>query len=319
MKVKRLLLGSCGGLTGVYITSLLKDDSRFKLYGFDVAENIYTKEILDHFYVFPRLNDDQLFLEKLVSVCNEKNIDAYIPLLSREIKLVAKNSEYLKSRMKTNFLTCPYDAFFQLEDKSQCYLNLNKIGFSTPEIVDLEKGIYEYPLYLKPREGSGSKDNFIINDDCDLVYYTKKYKDSIILKHIKGTEYTVDAYFDTYSNLVTFNQRIRVKTMFGASIITENNFDVVVDDEIRLIGNKYRLRGPVNFQFFLLANGDRIYFDLNLRFASGGLPLSVESGANIPLLLIYDLLGIPYNKESFQSDRKKRIMQRYFKENYVLV
>lgn len=44
--------------------------------------------------------------------------------------------------------------------------------------------------------------------------------------------------------------------------------------------------------------------------------MSVESGSNIVKLLILELLGKPYNPSEFQSDRKKRIMYRYFEEMF---
>jgi len=61
-----------------------------------------------------------------------------------------------------------------------------------------------------------------------------------------------------------------------------------------------------------------LFTDVNLRFASGGLPLSVESGVNLVKLYVLEALGQPYNPSEFQSDRKKRTMYRYFEELYEI-
>ena len=172
-----------------------------------------------------------------------------------------------------------------------------------------------FPLLAKPIISSGSKGIQIINneDELDLVQKTDNY---IIVEYLKGTEYTVDILFDNYSNVFTYNQRKRIKTLGGAAVISENDFTCDCINEISAIGSAFKLKGPANMQFFLTQDRTMVFFDINLRFASGGLPLSVKSGADIPVALVRLLNGDSIDPSQFRSDRKPRRMYRCFEEFY---
>ena len=73
------------------------------------------------------------------------------------------------------------------------------------------------------------------------------------------------------------------------------------------------IKGSANFQFIIQ---DEIPYliDINLRFASGGLPLSIKSGLNIIELLIKDLYNIEFEEKDYKIDKKERIMYRYYEE-----
>ena len=143
--------------------------------------------------------------------------------------------------------------------------------------------------------------------------FLKKQK-GIFLEFLNGTEYTVDAIFDQEGKLLGYNQRIRLKTLGGAAIVTQNNYEVDVGDYLALISSHYKIKGPANFQFFKTSENEIVFTDVNLRFPSGGLPLSVESGINIPLITIKLSLGENITPQECVPDRKKRTMYRYFEE-----
>jgi carbamoyl-phosphate synthase large subunit len=133
------------------------------------------------------------------------------------------------------------------------------------------------------------------------------------MEYVGGKEYTVDCIFDLKGDLISYNQRVRMKTLGGAVIVTKNDFSVDFKNEIDVISKIYKIKGPCNFQFFY-QDGRKILTDINLRFASGGLPLTMESGVNVLEIMIKMLLGIPFDKEQYKSDRKNRVMYRYFEE-----
>lgn len=318
-----ILIGSCGGLTGMYLSKILRslevlNGTKTKIFGFDVTSQIATRFFLDKLIILPPSNREKDFIEHLINTLNNYSIDIYIPVHSQECRVVSKYQNEILNQSKAKFMISPYDTFLMLDDKMEAYKALSKMGISTPKIYSSIEQIDNFPVVVKPRLGSGSKGLTLCYNIDELNLKKEQNRDVIFVEYINGVEYTTDAFFDFNSNLVTYNQRIRIKTLGGAAVITKNDFKVDVKDYIEKIGSKYKIIGPSNFQFFLKDNGEIVFTDINLRFASGGLPLSVESGANIVELLILELKGKKYDPKKYQSDKKPRVMYRYFEERFEL-
>jgi carbamoyl-phosphate synthase large subunit len=319
MKNLRILIGSCGGLTGVYLAKLLRQlklpgYNKIELFGFDSNEYVPTKFFIDKFLVVRRASDKEVFLGDLITILNEYAIDIYIPVHSEECRVVSEYEDHIRKSSKAKFMLSPYRTFQELDNKANAYKSLSKLGIRVPKIFETEEQLETFPVAAKPQVGSGSKGFVKINSYDEYKQFKEKNPDALIVEFLTGEEYTVDAFFDNNGKLVTYNQRIRLKTMGGAAVITVNDFTIDVREYIERIAASHTIIGPANFQFFKTADGEIVFTDINLRFASGGLPLSVASGANIVELLLLELLGLDYDSSKYQSDKKKRIMYRYFEE-----
>lgn len=313
----KILIGSCGGLTGLFIAKQLKKDFFVdcETYGIDFNEKIPTKKFLDKFFKVPSLSNESDFIESLIFILNQGNIDIYFPTHSKETYIISKNENYIRNNTKAKFIISPYDTYKALENKKIAYLTLKDIGIDVPKIYCAGQEINEFPIFTKPEIGSGSKNNFILNSNEEVTLIKEKYPDNFFMEYINGREYTVDCIYSSSGDFISYNQRIRNKTLGGAVVITTNNFDVDFQSEIIKISEKYKIKGPCNFQFF--CNDKRkILIDVNLRFASGGLPLTIESNVNVLEIMIKDMMGIKVNKYDYTSDKKDRTMYRYFEEFY---
>jgi len=318
----KILIGSCGGLTGYYLAKYLRKllpnlikSNEFLIYGSDSSDVIPTKRIVNKLFVVPHSKYEQEFLNSLITIINSEKVDIYIPTHSTEVRVISKHEEFLRNKTSVKFLISPKTSFEILDNKLRAYKFLNNTGIKTPKFWEDPESIEFFPVIAKTPVSSASKNIFITNSREEAYVLKKKYKEIFFSEYLNGKEYTVDAFFNKKGELVTYNQRIRIKTIGGAAVISQNNFDIDVKDELEIISKNVKIIGPANFQFFNI-EGTPVFTDINLRFASGGLPLSVESGANIVKLLILELLNIPYNKEDYTSDRKNRIMYRYFEEWY---
>ncbi|MBZ4661740.1 MAG: hypothetical protein JG779_894 [Thermotoga sp.] len=313
----KILIGSCGGLTGLYLAKTLRKmaiEEKIEIYGFDVTTKIPTKFFLDKLFVLSRATEEENFIDQLIKILNREKIDIYIPVHSDECRIVSKHQGEISKRSHAKFMISPYETFKELDNKANAYRALKEIGLKTPKVYESPSDVTEFPVAVKPAVGSGSKKFFVCKTKEELEFVNKAYKDVLIMEYLEGKEYTVDTFFNREGKLITYNQRTRIKTLGGAAIISENDFSVDVREQIEKIASRYKIIGPANFQFFLTPNNDVVFTDINLRFASGGLPLSVVSGADIVKLLILELLEKPYDPTEFQSDRKKRVMYRYFEE-----
>lgn len=309
MTQHRVLIGACGGLTGSYLSRKFKEKGCYVL-GADTTPNNVTKYFVDDFVIIPEAGDSE-FLNELIRILNAYRIDCYIPTHSKEIRTVSYCEEELRVRWSGNFMVCPYSTFQMLDNKLTANKSLMDIGIPVPKVIEGFEQI-NYPIFMKPDRGSGSKRSQVIESKLLHAEYRRLYPDVSFYQQIKGTEYTVDCMYDMDGNLLGYNSRIRVKSMGGAVIITENSNDYDIKPYLDIISSKFLFRGCVNFQY-IVSEGKPYFIDVNLRYASGGLPLTVESGIDVPQIM----LGIFSGKKVeciHPEGTEHKIMYRYFEE-----
>ena len=169
------------------------------------------------------------------------------------------------------------------------------------------------PVFLKPRKGSASKNAHIIKNEKNLRYYlSKNIKNKFIMqKYINGIEYTVDAYISKNGRFIGAVPRIRKKVTDGESTQTTTVKNKKILNLTKKIVNNFKFRGPICLQFIETKN--KIYFlEINTRFG-GGVIASIESGFNIPQIMIKDYLD--YNLKELVN-YKKITMTRFYKETF---
>lgn len=311
MKYK-VLIGCNGGLSGVYLAKRLRKLMNFEVYGADCAIDSVGKFFVDKQFVLP-MATDKMFVKELINLLKEESIDIYFPTYSKEIRAVAANAKEIRSKTKTRFIVSPIETFNCLENKEDLYFSLKKNGVPTPELIVVEPT--KYPIVMKQKLGSGSANFLRVENSQIYQAFRNTDNNKAFFEIIDGKEYTVDCVFDKEGKLLAYNQRERVKTIGGAVIISKNSADFEVFPWLEKLAGCWKFCGCVNFQY--IVREDIPYFiDINLRFPSGGLPLTVESGIDVPAILINMLLGTDIFVPKFKSDGKKRTMYRYFEEYF---
>jgi len=311
----RILIGSNGGLTGVYLSKqyrkLSKDlNEDVFLVGTDASFSNTGKFFVDKQLVLPPASKKE-FIPELIDILNKEEIDIYIPTHSKEIKIVSKNEDIIKNNTNSKFIVSPFCTFEALDDKRVANSNLKKEGFPVPKLI--EDYTCNYPILMKDDIGSGGSSNIRI--DCFDVHqaYKKSRSSCSFYELLRGEEYTVDCMFDSSGSLIAFNQRERLKTIGGAVSISKNSNKIDIEPWLHKFEEKWIFKGCVNFQF-IYADGKPYFIDINLRYPSGGLPLSVESGLAVPSLILDLLSNKNRKKESKINCYKELSMYRYFEE-----
>jgi carbamoyl-phosphate synthase large subunit len=289
--------------------------NKYEVIGFDSNTNTATRKFISNIYASPSYNLEDQFIKFLIELLNKENIDIYIPTYSKEIWLVSKYSDKIVKESKAKFLVSPFNTMTSLENKENAYKILSKYKIDTPKIFNNSNEITKFPIYAKPKVGSGSKQNYIVNHIKEWEYLYAKYSELFMIEYLDGIEFTVDLFFNKRGQIVDYNQRERIKTVAGAAVTTKNNYSILIEDYLSIIQDNFQIIGPANIQFIALSNGRRVLTDINLRMPSGGMPLSVESGLDIPQMIINECIGLPL--EHFHTDRKPRVMYRYYEEYFV--
>lgn len=279
---------------------------------------------------------DPSYIDITLDICKKHKIDALLCLNDLELPILAENKARFETLGVKVIVSDPsvIDICF---DKYKTAQWVESIGLNAPKtyvrLADakaaLAKGEIAFPLFMKPRWGSGSIGLESIADMEDLdIYYNllmKKIKNSIlatasvgdeyimIQEKLTGNEFGLDVMNDLEGNNVGVSVKRKLAMRAG-----ETDKAITVDlPEVREMGEKIgenlKHIGNLDVDIMQRANGDYCVLELNPRFG-GGFPFSYEAGVNLPKAIIQWLKG-----EKVDSIILRPQIGRMFSKNDYLV
>ncbi len=168
-------------------------------------------------------------------------------------------------------------------------------GIDIPK--QFNKNNLEFPLFVKPYNGSLSKGIFVANHAEEITQEQLNNSELIFMQYISPEEYdeyTVDCYFNKNSELKCLVPRKRIFVRAGEinkGVTKKNQIVSVLLDKL---ANLKGARGCITVQVFYHKTQCRVLgIEINPRFG-GGYPLSYLAGANYPKWLIKEYLFNEY-------------------------
>ena len=256
---------------------------------------------------------DPKYVDITLNICKEQKIDALLSLNDLELPILAENKERFVALGVKVIVSDPsvIDIAF---DKYKTAQWVESLGLNAPKTyVRLEEakkalatGEIAFPLFMKPRWGSGSIGLESIADMEELdIYYNllmKKIKKTIlatasigdeyimIQEKLTGKEFGLDVMNDLEGNNVGVSVKQKLAMRAG-----ETDKAITVDlPEVRemgkRIGENLKHIGNLDVDIMQRANGDYCVLELNPRFG-GGYPFSYEAGVNLPKAILQWLKG----------------------------
>ena len=256
---------------------------------------------------------DPEYVNITLQICKEQKIDALISLNDLELPILAENKAKFEALGVKVIVSDPQviDIAF---DKYKTAQWVESLGLVAPKtyvrLADvkeaLAKGEIEFPLFMKPRWGSGSIGLESIADMEELdIYYNllmKKIKKTILATASVGDEYIMiqekltgsEFGLDIMNDLNGKNVAVSVKQKL-AMRAGETDKAVTVDlPEVREMGKKIGEAlghiGNLDVDIMQRADGAYCVLELNPRFG-GGYPFSYEAGVNMPKAIIQWVKG----------------------------
>lgn len=147
----------------------------------------------------------------------------------------------------------------------------------------------QFPLIVKPRDGSGSRGVELVSSAGQLASYSRDGH-LLVQEYLPGEEYSVDVLAAQDGRIVATVPRVRLKVDSGIAIAAMTLHDPELEAFARRVAERIGLRYVANIQFRRDAQGSPTLLEVNPRFP-GTMPLTVESGVNMPLLALRDVLG----------------------------
>ncbi len=298
---KKVLVFPCGSEIGLEINNALKFVKGVTLVGGssvkDHGKFVY-KEYVDG---FPNIDDDD-FITYLNKVISEEGIDYIFPAHDSVVLKLAQHQQEIPAEVLTSSAyTCEIS-----RSKKSTYELFNGESFN-PEMYSSLEQVREYPVFLKPNVGQGSKGVALANSKEEAEYHLDKNADLLILEYLPGKEYTIDCFTDKEGKLRFTGMRERRRIKSGISV---NSQTIKIEEDVKeiakIINEKLPFRGMWFFQVKEDANGSYKLLEIAPRIA-GTMNLYRNKGVNFPLLTIFDRMGydisIIENDYSVEVDR----------------
>lgn len=148
-----------------------------------------------------------------------------------------------------------------------------------------------FPLFVKPRVGRGGVGAFPIRNRRDLDFFVDYVDDPIVQEYLDGPEFTLDMLCSFSGEPIAIVPRERVVIRAGVIDRGRTVSDPALFALARQCAGALRFAGPVNIQCRVV-DGRPTIFEINPRF-SGGIPLTIAAGVDVPRLLMELAQGLP--------------------------
>lgn len=270
--------------------------------------------VADAHYLVPRI-DAPDYLDTILDICHRENINAVTTLIDPEIELLAKNRARFEE-IGVEVLA-PYAETAELcFDKFKMYQYLTAHGVPTPDtwgdyasaMAAVKNGSLAFPVFVKPRTGSGSVGARKVQD-ADTLKALCEADSSLIIQRLMCGDLDADVYIDTISHkaVSAFSKR-KLETKIGGASKTISFKDEKLFDFIRRITELLKFNGPVDMDFFY-QDGTYYLSEVNPRF--GGAYLHAY-GAGVDFIkLIKNNLNGMENAPAFGNYENDVVMMMY--------
>lgn len=255
----------------------------------------------DEAFIVPRCADPD-FVPRLLEICEQQHVDLVIPTLDPELAVYAAAREQFAAIGTTVAISSPEVAAIG-GDKQRTHDWLVEHGFPTVQQGSLDDvradpGAWAFPLIVKPRFGSASIGVGVARD-MDELEQAAAAPDALVQSLAPGVEHTIDllASRDGQCRVAIPRRRIEVRSGEVSKAVTVRS-PALIELAEKLCAALPGAFGALNVQVFV-GDGDDdgrpgqlSVIEMNARFG-GGYPLSYAAGADFPLALVQDALGLP--------------------------
>ena len=263
----------------------------------------------DKAYLVPLISDPA-YISIILDICKKEEIQAVTTLIDPEIMLLAKHREEFEALGVT--VLAPYEETAKLcFNKYDMYRFLTEKGINTVKtygtyeefMVDYNAGRINFPVFVKPRTGSGSVGARKIETPDLLKQVTEQDKSLIIQELMTGKDLDADVYVDTISHKpVAIFSKKKLSTTIGGANKTVSFKDESLFAFIQEALSVMQFNGPLDMDFFY-QDGKYYLSEINPRFGGAYLH-AYGAGVDFVKLIHNNVAGIenPADIGNYEED-----------------
>lgn len=265
----------------------------------DIAPAIYDA---DKYYIVPRMSTPG-YLNIILKICKEEKVTGVLSLIDPELSLLAQNQERFAA-VGTTVIGSSHALCEMSLDKFQMYNWLSSHGYKCAKsymdkaafFADVDAGLIQYPVFVKPARGSASISISKVYDR-ETVELLFAHEDSLMIQeYLDGQEIGADVYIDMVSHeVVSIFTKKKLKMRAGETDKAVSFKDEKLFALIERFVSEAGYIGQIDIDIFEV-NGEYYISEVNPRFG-GGYPHAYECGANHMALIANNLNGIPNSRQ----------------------
>ena len=305
--MKNILVFPCGSEIGLEIYKSIKHNIHFNLIGASSTDD-HGKFVYENYIGNLPFLTNQYFIKELKKIVVENNIDAIYPTMDSVISLLKENED----KLGCVILSSPIQTTKTCLSKQKTY-SLLKNKITTPKIYNIEDKSIEYPVFLKPDIGYGSRGTYKANNISEVEFYKNKDKDLMILEYLPGNEFTIDCFTNFKGELLFIGPRLRNRISNGISVNTstlkvKNKFEGLAN----IINKNLVFNGSWFFQVKERLDGTLVLMEIASRFAGSSSVYRIK-GVNFALLNIYNAFEMEVNiiENNYEVELDKALENKY--------
>lgn len=271
--------------------------------------------LADSSYLVPLVADPG-YIPSVLDICARERIQAVTTFFDPEIEILARHREEFE-RIGVEVLA-PYAETASLcFDKFKMFNYLRSHGIATVDtygsIEDFKtavsEGVIGFPVFVKPRTGSGSVGAEKVADMRSLESLVASDGSLIIQEFMDCLDLDADVYIDTISHqaVSAFSKR-KLETKIGGASKTVSFKDPKLFEFIKNVVANFRFNGPVDMDFFY-RDGQYYLSEVNPRFGGAYLH-AYGAGVDFFKLIDNNLRGIA-NEPVFGDYDEGVVMMMY--------
>jgi len=331
--------GGAPGAAG--ILHCLQQQPGFAITVADANEFAVGRYLHDDFITIPPAADPH-FTDRLLAICKERRVDIVLPLVTKELLLLAEQKEHFAS-VGIKILVSPAAGLTVANNKAKLYEFLQWKGIAVPNfkvvqaVEEFEDAVTELgypgqPVCFKPSISNGSRGFRILDpgiNESDLLFLHKPnstyitYADAVrilsqqafpellVSEYLPGEEYSVDCLARNGEAIVVV-PRLRKKMINGISVEGEFVQHEAISDYCRRIIGELQLHGNIGIQVKASAQQEMLLLEINPR-VQGTIVAGLGAGINLPVLAVLQEMDIPVSREALQVKWGTRF-SRYWSE-----
>lgn len=271
--MNNILITSAGqrvSLVRAFQKELKKHNPNAKVYTVDLNPILAPAcHVSDGYKKVSRATTESYIID-LLRICEEWNIKMIIPTIDTELLILARNKHLFVDK-GIHAIVSELDFIEACRDKRIINKFFVDRGIEIPQKIDKKNPTF--PLFIKPYDGSLSKDTFLIKNEEELTDYHFQNPKLMFMEYMdpkEYDEYTVDTYYDRHGELKCVVPRKRIFVRAGEvnkGLAEKNEIVQFVHDKLKTIQGA---RGCLTMQFFLGKTNRRIIgIEINSRFRGG--------------------------------------------------
>lgn len=306
---KNVFVFPCGSEIGLEAYRSLNTSTHFNVFGGSSVDD-HGRFVYENYIDGVPFVDEPNFIEHINGIIRKYKINFILPAHDSVVLKLAEAAE--AGKLQCTLVSSKLETCQISRSKLKSYEFL-KDKISVPRVYKNASDVSEsdFPVFLKPDVGQGSKGVFLAKNKTELDFYISR-SDLLILENLPGNEFTVDCFTNKNGKLMYASGRERTRIQNGISVSSKTVDDSRISKIANKINESLKFRGMWFFQVKENAAKELVLLEIAPRLA-GTTALDRSKGVNLPLLSLFDASGndVTISQNDYRVEIDRALENKY--------